>query len=239
VTRSAFPERQPEAPHVGASGSLVQLSSPACTCFHSSMACPNQGEARYAERSLRSPSGDRAPAAGLYAQPGGPCQPGDGAARPGRSDQRGDVAVRRGGGRTQPGCPGKGDPLLGRRRIELARLTAVRHAAQIAQAAEPTAASANTAMKIMSARYPADLIRRPQPPEYDLRKLTPQQISDREQEIAKAIFNGGRSATPTSPNPTWPPTSSPWIQRPAPGLHYPVRHVRAQSRGDEIHHWHQ
>jgi len=47
----------------------------------------------------------------------------------------------------------------------------------------------NTAMKIMSARYPADLIRRPLPPEYDLRKLTPLQISGREQEIAKTIFN--------------------------------------------------
>ncbi len=47
----------------------------------------------------------------------------------------------------------------------------------------------NTAMKIMSARYPADLIRRPLPPEYDIRKLTPLQIGDSEQEIAKTIFN--------------------------------------------------
>ena len=31
----------------------------------------------------------------------------------------------------------------------------------------------NTAMKIMSARYPAELVRRPLPPEYDLRKPRP------------------------------------------------------------------
>jgi hypothetical protein len=30
---------------------------------------------------------------------------------------------------------------------------------------------ANTAMKIMSACYPAELVRRPLPPKYDLRKL--------------------------------------------------------------------
>jgi hypothetical protein len=47
----------------------------------------------------------------------------------------------------------------------------------------------NTAMKIMSARYPINLIRRPLPPEYDIRKLTPLQIGGSEQEIAKTIFN--------------------------------------------------
>ena len=49
---------------------------------------------------------------------------------------------------------------------------------------------ANTAIKIMSARYPAELVRRPLPPEYDLRKLLGQlTISDQQHEIAKKIFN--------------------------------------------------
>ena len=49
---------------------------------------------------------------------------------------------------------------------------------------------ANTAMKIMSARYPAELVRRPLTPEYDLRKLLGQlTISDQQHEIAKKIFN--------------------------------------------------
>ena len=48
----------------------------------------------------------------------------------------------------------------------------------------------NTAMKIMSARYPAELVRRPLPPEYDLRKLLGQlTVSDQQHEIAKKIFN--------------------------------------------------
>jgi len=48
----------------------------------------------------------------------------------------------------------------------------------------------NTAMKIMSARYPAELARRPLPPDYDLRKLLGQlTVSDQEHEIAKKIFN--------------------------------------------------
>lgn len=40
---------------------------------------------------------------------------------------------------------------------------------------EPTLAVhvVNTAMRIMSARYPAELVRAPLPPEYDLRKLQP------------------------------------------------------------------
>jgi hypothetical protein len=55
----------------------------------------------------------------------------------------------------------------------------------------------NTAMRIMSARYPAELARRPLPPEYDLRKLFPlQAITDQQHEIAKTIFN--RRATSTT-----------------------------------------
>jgi len=48
---------------------------------------------------------------------------------------------------------------------------------------------ANTAMKIMAARYPMELVRRPLREQYDLRKLTPLTLSDREHETAKAIFN--------------------------------------------------
>ena len=44
-------------------------------------------------------------------------------------------------------------------------------------------------MKIMSARYPADLVRAPLPPEYDLRKLTPLKFADEQHQIAKTVFN--------------------------------------------------
>jgi len=47
----------------------------------------------------------------------------------------------------------------------------------------------NTAMRIMSARYPAELVGTPLPPQFDLRELHPVTIGDQEQEIAKAIFN--------------------------------------------------
>jgi hypothetical protein len=47
----------------------------------------------------------------------------------------------------------------------------------------------NTAMRIMSARYPADLATTPLPAEYDLRKIVPLTISDQQHEIAKTIFN--------------------------------------------------
>jgi hypothetical protein len=53
----------------------------------------------------------------------------------------------------------------------------------------------NTALRIMSARYPAELVRRPLSPEYDLRKLAPLAISDQEHEIAKAIFNRRTTST--------------------------------------------
>lgn len=47
----------------------------------------------------------------------------------------------------------------------------------------------NTAMRIMSARYPAELVRTPLPPQFDLRKLHPLAITDRQHETAKTIFN--------------------------------------------------
>jgi hypothetical protein len=53
----------------------------------------------------------------------------------------------------------------------------------------------NTAMKIMSARYPADLVRTPLPPQYDLRKLAPLSITDQQHEIAKTIFNRRTAST--------------------------------------------
>ncbi len=48
---------------------------------------------------------------------------------------------------------------------------------------------ANTAMAIMSRRYPAELVTRPLPPEFDLRVMTPIMISDELHETAKTIFN--------------------------------------------------
>jgi hypothetical protein len=47
----------------------------------------------------------------------------------------------------------------------------------------------NTAMRIMSARYPAELVGRPLPPGYDLRKIIAIDVADRQHEIATAIFN--------------------------------------------------
>jgi hypothetical protein len=54
---------------------------------------------------------------------------------------------------------------------------------------------ANTAMRIMSARYPAELVRAPLPPEYDLRKLIPLTITDQQHETAKTIFNRRTTST--------------------------------------------
>ncbi|HEY6424717.1 MAG TPA: hypothetical protein VIY28_16020, partial [Pseudonocardiaceae bacterium] len=46
-----------------------------------------------------------------------------------------------------------------------------------------------TAMRIMSARYPAELVRTPLSPEYDLRKILTLNITDQQHNIAKTIFN--------------------------------------------------
>ncbi|PZS37579.1 MAG: hypothetical protein DLM62_18435 [Pseudonocardiales bacterium] len=53
----------------------------------------------------------------------------------------------------------------------------------------------NTAMGIMSARYPAELVRTPLPPQYDLRQLAPLSITDQQHEIAKTIFNRRTTST--------------------------------------------
>jgi len=54
----------------------------------------------------------------------------------------------------------------------------------------------NNAMRIMSARYPADLVRAPLPSQYDLRKLIPVlRITDQQHETARMIFNR-RAASP-------------------------------------------
>lgn len=47
----------------------------------------------------------------------------------------------------------------------------------------------NNAMRIMSARYPDDLVDRPLPPGYDLRLLTPMTMSDHVHDVAMGIFN--------------------------------------------------
>jgi hypothetical protein len=53
----------------------------------------------------------------------------------------------------------------------------------------------NTAMRIMSARYPAELVGAPLPPQYDLRKILALTISDQQHEIAKTIFNRRSTST--------------------------------------------
>ncbi|MHA6629157.1 hypothetical protein ACU61A_27295 [Pseudonocardia sichuanensis] len=47
----------------------------------------------------------------------------------------------------------------------------------------------NNALKIMGARYPMELVRNPLPPAYDLRKIVPLELTDREHDTAKRIFN--------------------------------------------------
>jgi hypothetical protein len=47
----------------------------------------------------------------------------------------------------------------------------------------------NNAMRIMAARYPADLVHNPLPPDYDLRVMGPLMMDDHVHEIAKDIFN--------------------------------------------------
>lgn len=46
----------------------------------------------------------------------------------------------------------------------------------------------NTGLRIMD-RYPAELVRRPLPPEYQLSKIVPMEITGRPHDTAKAIFN--------------------------------------------------
>lgn len=53
----------------------------------------------------------------------------------------------------------------------------------------------NTAMRIMSARYPADLVRTPLPPEFDLRKIFALDITDQQHTIAKTLFNQRTTST--------------------------------------------
>jgi hypothetical protein len=47
----------------------------------------------------------------------------------------------------------------------------------------------NTAMRIMSARYPAELVHTPLPPEYDLRTILALDITDQQHTLAKTLFN--------------------------------------------------
>lgn len=47
----------------------------------------------------------------------------------------------------------------------------------------------NTAMRIMQARYPAELVDRPLPDNYDLRTVVPLLLDDAQHEVARSIFN--------------------------------------------------
>lgn len=49
--------------------------------------------------------------------------------------------------------------------------------------------TANTAFRIMLARYPEDLVRARVPKELDVRKMLPLSGSDREHELARRVFN--------------------------------------------------
>lgn len=47
----------------------------------------------------------------------------------------------------------------------------------------------NTAARVMNARYPADLVRHPLPPDCDLRRLFHADVDERCQDVARAVFN--------------------------------------------------
>jgi hypothetical protein len=53
----------------------------------------------------------------------------------------------------------------------------------------------NTALRIMSARYPAELVGAPLPPQYDLRNVVPLTLTDEQQQTAKTIFNQRTAST--------------------------------------------
>lgn len=46
----------------------------------------------------------------------------------------------------------------------------------------------NTAFRIMLNRYPEELVRAPFPPEFDVRILTPLDVTDRQHEVARSLF---------------------------------------------------
>ncbi|MCX2946838.1 hypothetical protein [Lentzea sp. NEAU-D7] len=47
----------------------------------------------------------------------------------------------------------------------------------------------NTAARVMNARYPAELVRHPLPPDCDLRRLFHADVDERSQNVARAVFN--------------------------------------------------
>ncbi|MDX3661364.1 hypothetical protein PV646_29000 [Streptomyces sp. ID05-26A] len=47
----------------------------------------------------------------------------------------------------------------------------------------------NTAARVMNARYPAELVRHPLPPDCDLRRLFHADVDERSQDTARALFN--------------------------------------------------
>ncbi|MFD9704464.1 hypothetical protein [Lentzea sp. NPDC059081] len=47
----------------------------------------------------------------------------------------------------------------------------------------------NTAARVMTARYPAELVRHPLPPDCDLRWLFHADVDERSQDVARAVFN--------------------------------------------------
>ncbi|WP_177229825.1 hypothetical protein [Lentzea albida] len=55
--------------------------------------------------------------------------------------------------------------------------------------AELIAHTLNTAARVMNARYPAELVHHPLPPDCDLRRLFHADVDDRSQDVARAVFN--------------------------------------------------
>ncbi|HEX7309211.1 hypothetical protein [Lentzea sp.] len=47
----------------------------------------------------------------------------------------------------------------------------------------------NTAARVVNARYPAELVRHPLPPDCDLRRLFHADVDERSQDVARAVFN--------------------------------------------------
>ncbi|MEU7474545.1 hypothetical protein AB0A63_01090 [Lentzea sp. NPDC042327] len=55
--------------------------------------------------------------------------------------------------------------------------------------AELIAHALNTAARVTTARYPAELVRHPLPPDCDLRMLFHAEVDERSQDVARAVFN--------------------------------------------------
>jgi len=89
-------------------------------------------------------------------------------------------------------------------------------------------------MQITSAGYPADLVSRPLPAQFDLRNLIPLKMTDQPYEIAKMIFNRRAARAADLAEADVPEMEALGRSGPVAGLRGLVLHVRQERRGYEI-----